>query len=99
MTVGVPGNVPYVITVGAMTDNYTPTNSQDDKLCSFSAAGPTTEGFVKPEIVAPGGHILGLMDEGDYLATTHTRYVESTSTNSPCREPRRPRPSCPASWR
>ena len=22
-TVGVPGNVPYVITVGAMTDNYT----------------------------------------------------------------------------
>ena len=25
MTIGVPGNVPYVITVGAMTDNYTPT--------------------------------------------------------------------------
>ena len=24
MTIGVPGNVPYVITVGAMTDNVTP---------------------------------------------------------------------------
>ncbi len=24
MTIGVPGNVPYVITVGALTDNYTP---------------------------------------------------------------------------
>ncbi len=24
MTVGVPGNVPYVITVGAVSDNYTP---------------------------------------------------------------------------
>ena len=24
MTIGVPGNVPYVITVGAMSDNYTP---------------------------------------------------------------------------
>ena len=24
MSVGVPGNVPYIITVGAMSDNYTP---------------------------------------------------------------------------
>ena len=24
MTIGVPGNVPYVITVGAMSDNFTP---------------------------------------------------------------------------
>ena len=24
MTIGVPGNVPYVITVGAVTDNYQP---------------------------------------------------------------------------
>ncbi len=24
MTIGVPGNVPYVITVGAVTDNYYP---------------------------------------------------------------------------
>ena len=38
-TVGVPGNVPYVITVGAMTDNYT-NNKNDDRLASFSAAGP-----------------------------------------------------------
>ena len=32
MTIGVPGNNPYVITVGAMTDNYTPTNGADDRL-------------------------------------------------------------------
>ena len=38
-TVGVPGNVPYVITVGAMTDNYT-TSKNDDRLASFSATGP-----------------------------------------------------------
>ena len=53
MTVGVPGNVPYIITVGAMSDNYTPENPADDILASFSAAGPTVEGFVKPEVVAP----------------------------------------------
>ena len=52
-TIGVPGNVPYVITVGAMTDSYTPEDTSNDKLARFSSAGPTHEGFVKPEIVAP----------------------------------------------
>jgi serine protease AprX len=58
MTIGVPGNVPYIITVGAVTDNYTPFNASDDKLATFSSAGPTFEGFVKPEVVAPGGHLV-----------------------------------------
>jgi serine protease AprX len=44
MTIGVPGNVPYVITVGAMTDNHTPADPSDDRLTTFSAAGPTAEG-------------------------------------------------------
>ena len=65
MTIGVPGNVPYVITVGAMSDNYTYDKkgnlNGDDFLASFSATGPTYEGFVKPEVVAPGGHMRGLM--------------------------------------
>jgi serine protease AprX len=43
MTVGVPGNVPYIITAGAMTDNYTPFYPFDDRLASFSATGPTYE--------------------------------------------------------
>src|SRR6185295_17402415 len=59
-TVGVPGNVPYVITVGAMTDNYTASKA-DDRLASFSSTGPTFEGFVKPDLVAPGGHSWGFM--------------------------------------
>ena len=54
MTIGVPGNVPYVMTVGAMTDNFTPADGSDDHWRSFSSAGPTVEGFVKPEVVAPG---------------------------------------------
>jgi serine protease AprX len=32
MTIGVPGNVPYVITVGAMTDYGTPFYAEDDRL-------------------------------------------------------------------
>ncbi len=68
MTIGVPGNVPYVITVGALTDNNTPYNAADDKLASFSSTGPTFEGFVKPEVVSPGGHIAASMSSSSYLA-------------------------------
>jgi len=74
MSIGVPGNIPYIITVGAMTDNYTPSDSSDDKLASFSAAGPTIEGFIKPEIVAPGGHISGLMAFDTAIVSEHPEY-------------------------
>lgn len=87
MTVGVPGNVPYIITVGAMTDNYTESYSDDDKLATFSAAGPTFEGFVKPEIVAPGGHLSGLMAFDTQIVQEHPefhdggRYFEMSGTS------------------
>ncbi|NQZ27556.1 MAG: S8 family peptidase [Colwellia sp.] len=87
MTIGVPGNVPYIITVGAMTDNYTESDSSDDKLATFSAAGPTFEGFVKPEIVAPGGHLSGLMAFDTQIAQEHPefhdggRYFEMSGTS------------------
>ena len=76
MTVGVPGNVPYVITVGAMTDSYTPDDTSDDRLATFSAAGPTVEGFVKPEIIAPGGHMLGKMPWYAWLRLAHPEAVQ-----------------------
>ena len=75
-TVGVPGNVPYVITVGAMSDNYS-TNKTDDRLASFSAAGPTFEGFVKPDLVAPGGHVWGFMGTYQKIAVDHPTYMNN----------------------
>jgi serine protease AprX len=71
MTIGVPGNNPYVITVGALTDAYTPEDLSDDYIPSFSATGPTYEGFVKPDLIAPGGHIVGLMSDKCELARQH----------------------------
>ncbi|MFO1467091.1 MAG: S8 family peptidase [Steroidobacteraceae bacterium] len=68
-SIDVPGNVPYVITVGAMTDNHTPYAAGDDRLASFSSAGPTFEGFAKPEMVAPGGHVVGTMPNTATLST------------------------------
>ena len=77
MSIGVPGNNPYVITVGAMTDEYTPTDRSDDRLTSFSAAGPTYEGFVKPDVVAPGGHMTALTRIKSKLAGQHPEFHDN----------------------
>ena len=76
-TITVPGNVPYVITVGAMTDHYTPADPRDDRLTTFSAAGPTYEGFVKPDVVAPGGHVWSLLPTYSSIAQAHPAYQNS----------------------
>ena len=68
MTISVPGNNPYAITAGAFTDAYTPLNFADDYLASFSSAGPTLDGFTKPDVLAPGGHIVSTMLPGSYVA-------------------------------
>jgi serine protease AprX len=52
-----PGNDPYAISVGAVDDQGTK-NTSDDALASWSSRGVTQDGFVKPEIVAPGAHIV-----------------------------------------
>ncbi len=71
LTVSVPGNVPYVITVGAFTDNYTPNDWSDDYITPFSASGPTLDNFVKPDVVAPGAHIVSTMMSDSYIAKNH----------------------------
>jgi serine protease AprX len=77
MTIGVPGNVPYVITVGAITDNYYPLQPSQYRLASFSSVGPTYEGFVKPEVVAMGGHILAYAPNNSTLAEEFPQWVNS----------------------
>src|SRR5688572_7278766 len=78
MTINVPGNVPYVVTVGALTDSNTPYEYADDKLASFSSTGPTYEGFVKPELVSPGGHIKASMSSSSFLAYLDPSSVQAT---------------------
>ena len=75
LSIGVPGNNPYLITVGSFTDAYTPEDWSDDYIPSFSSAGPTHDGFVKPDLVAPGGHIVSLMDKKSYLAKEHPENI------------------------
>jgi serine protease AprX len=71
MSISVPGNNPYVITVGAFTDNFTPDDWGDDYIAPFSAAGPTLDGFVKPDLVAPGAHMVSTMMPSSTIAREH----------------------------
>ncbi|MCB0154165.1 MAG: S8 family serine peptidase, partial [Anaerolineae bacterium] len=60
-SVTVPGNDPYVITVGAINGNRTPGYWGDDIMPSWSATGPTWDGFAKPDVLAPGTYLVSFM--------------------------------------
>jgi serine protease AprX len=52
-----PGNDPYVISVGVVDDQSTK-NTVDDAIADWSSRGTTQDGFAKPEVLAPGAHIV-----------------------------------------
>ena len=59
-TISDPANDPFVVTVGAIDDRGT-TALGDDLLPNFSGRGPTaTDGLSKPDVVAPGAHLVSL---------------------------------------
>ena len=62
-----PGNDPFVITVGAIDIGGTK-NIQDDVNAPWSAYGRTPDGFMKPELAAPGRYMVGPVPEGSTLA-------------------------------
>ena len=78
MSIGSPGNLPYIITVGATTDSWTPSDRSDDYIPDFSSRGPTPDAHIKPDIVAPGGHIAGITRPGSSLTLEHPNYMLST---------------------
>ncbi|HEY1015953.1 MAG TPA: S8 family peptidase [Herpetosiphonaceae bacterium] len=59
-TITVPGNVPYVITVGAVKPGVY-TGSGVDELAYYSSAGPTESKFVKPDVVIAGSRVVAPM--------------------------------------
>jgi len=63
-----PGNDPYVITVGSVDDQGTKRTS-DDKLTDWSSRGTTQDGFDKPDVVAPGAHIVAPYAPGSDFGT------------------------------
>jgi subtilisin family serine protease len=78
MTIGSPGNLPYIITVGAVTDSWTPETRDDDYVPDFSSRGPTPSGHIKPDIVALGGHITGLIQPESALVQEQPEDILAT---------------------
>jgi len=62
-TVTQPATSPHVIAVGALTSRFSTMTSRSftdlGKIAYFSSRGPTRDGRLKPEVVAPGYFVLG----------------------------------------
>jgi len=68
-TISDPANDPFVVTVGAIDDRGT-TGLGDDVVPDFSGRGPTaSDGLAKPDVVAPGAHIVSLAAPGASITT------------------------------
>ena len=85
-SITVPGNDPYIITVGAVDSKRTAGYWGDDLLPSWASAGPTFDGFIKPDIVAPGSNVVSFMynspddfAQSAYLVRHHPDYAETMS--------------------
>ena len=55
-----PGNDPFAISVGAVDDRGTALRT-DDTYTDWSTIGATQDGFAKPDIAAPGAHIVSTL--------------------------------------
>ena len=73
-TIAKPGDDPFVITVGAADVKQTP-ERQDDAVAPFSSRGPTQDGIVKPNLVAPGTTIVATRDVGGAIDQLHPEAV------------------------
>jgi subtilisin family serine protease len=74
-TISKPGDDPWVITAGAIDDRGTP-GLGDDTVPNFSSRGPTAaDGLAKPDVVAPGAHVISLRAPGSAIDTQFPNYV------------------------
>src|SRR4051794_36824536 len=68
-TISKPADDPFVVTVGAIDDKGT-NGLNDDVLPNFTGRGPTAaDNLAKPDVVAPGGHIVSLAAPGAAITT------------------------------
>ncbi|TEB07546.1 Serine protease AprX [Pelotomaculum schinkii] len=85
-TISSPGISPHVITVGAVDDKNT-VALNDDQVAEFSSRGPTIDGLIKPDLLAPGVNIISLrspcskIDKQSKESRIATRYLALSGTS------------------
>jgi len=66
-----PANSPFAIAVGAI-DTHATADRTDDTVATYSSKGPTRyDLIVKPDLAAPGSHIVSAEATGSLLATRY----------------------------
>jgi serine protease AprX len=82
-----PANDPYVITVGGVDENGSADASQDT-IAPWSSQGTTQDGFHKPDLYAPGAHIVSVLAPGSSFATSGCgcllgggQYIQTSGTS------------------
>ncbi len=82
-----PANDPFVITAGAFDDLGTKDRS-DDAVAGWSSRGVTSDGYIKPEIVAPGVGVTSTLARHSLFAQDHEssivdkRYITLDGTSA-----------------
>ena len=76
LTISVPGNDPLAITVGALDDGGQ-TNPANYMIPSFTSVGPTLyNGWLKPDLIAPGRSVISLADPGSTIYTQNPSAID-----------------------
>lgn len=82
-----PANDPYVITVGGVDENGT-ADPSDDAVASWSSRGTTQDGIQKPDVYAPGAHIVSVLAPNSGFANSNCgclvgggQYIQTSGTS------------------
>jgi serine protease AprX len=77
-TISTPGNDPTLLTVGGI-DEAGSADRADDAVADWSSRGRTTQNVAKPDVVAPGAHVVGLRSVDSVIDRAHpgSRVAES----------------------
>jgi serine protease AprX len=65
-----PGSDPNLLTAGGLDAQGT-ADRADDVVGGWSGRGPTWQGDAKPDLVAPGGHVVSLRSPGSVIDTAN----------------------------
>ncbi|MFN2540532.1 MAG: S8 family serine peptidase [Mycobacteriales bacterium] len=81
-----PGDDPLVVTVGAYDDRGT-SSASDDTIPAWSSQGPTAQGRMKPDLVAPGRTLVATRAPGSAIeianpqALVGSSYIKGSGTS------------------
>lgn len=81
LSVTSPASDPFVVTVGSFDDQGT-VDTSDDVESAFSSRGATLDGFTKPDVLAPGRHVVSLRATGAYNAVVKPGNLRSKNVTA-----------------